>query len=672
MARSTESILEEILNSLQAGGGGGGMRQSTAEQIAEAIRLAGTQRRERRSNTSTAEELIKASGALASSFERAKNAGEGVSSLATGFKSIGSTILPGFSFAINLATDAAEKLYTFMNDASEAYKSFNTQGMQTSGGMLDLYGALAGGRLNLEEFMNATASTRDVIASMGSEGTRDFGKMLNTVIEGQVAMSRLNMTNEQMATYLAGNLKRQKAYGTFEQLSNMEQDASNRQYMDNLNSYSKALGISTDALNKKMNDASDSVVGFGTALSLEQDYGLDKETAAKTADNFALGLASMGDFGTFMQDEAARALAMGTFDIDSDFGKLYQANDDVKAGFHKLLSEMQSGNLAGEDAADRIRKIFANTDMVESIENSMRTMRGSFTDAEASQIIAMNNQLRNAATAQAQAQHKVDQFWDKFISDINISVEGMYTGFRTNIAEAFMDPTAWNLKTFGDDFGGFLNMSLDEVMANVGTYMKRVGPAMEEEFKVLKVWLAARGDAISAHFPTYNEIIDAILPDWLRDLVLAEKNNSIKTGQEFIDTMQDATTTWFDSIFNSVDEATKNFNDTKEQRAKQHIEEQLKAGSGILGRVQTTINNNTTNNQNTLAAQRTIAIQQPVTRSHEEQNSAMNNARLQYEKERMELQKKLLQEQVRANDIATSNLQATRKVAKQQEGNQVN
>lgn len=521
MARPAENILEDILAQLEQTAGSG-VSQLTADDIAKAVR--GNQTRSTQTNDPSSKlgDLASAAGDAAEGLLHSRSASDATSVLATGFKSMGTTILPGFSTAISLAADGAMKFYEFMDENFSNYKEINTAGLQTTNGMMGLYRSLATGRLNLDEFMSATADTRDVIASMGSDGTQQFGSMLNQVMESEKTMGTLNMANAQMAKYLASNLKMQKSYGVFEKMSNDERARSNIQYMDDMNKYSKALGISTDALAEKLNQGVDTVAGFGTQLALSQ-RGMDPKAAADTSKNLNMVLGSFGEFGGAFNEQLARFIEFGQVDLESDVGKMFQNNDEIRKLFEDTRKMALDGSLATQAGKDQLQAMLASDGLVDSIDGNMTQFRAAFGDAATNQIIQFRNSLNNYNTDV----NKVDDFWNQTMSNFNRTIENMFNTFKVGIADMFIDPHGFIKNIFGEKWGSWLldgafNWEVSDIplVGSLTEFMSTFFAPVSWFWDALQGYgagVASRFGSVEA--PSWQNIVRALVPEWLADII---------------------------------------------------------------------------------------------------------------------------------------------------------
>lgn len=546
MSNHTDSILEDILKELEKQGG-------IAARTAEDFRS----QQPRQQSPGALEGFQQAAEQAGQLAQNSSSAADALPVMAGGVKSLGLKILPGFGTAIELASTAAKMFYEYMNDSLNTYKDLNTSGIQTTDGMLGLNSALAEGRITADEFKVAIADTKDVIASLGADGTRDFGKMLDAVIRTESEMGALNMSYEQMGKYVASNLKMQKAYGIFDRLNEEEKQAANRQYMDDLNKYSKALGISTDELADKMNKSTDSVTGLGTQLALV-GRGMDDEQAAKTAQTLNMVLGSFGSFGDDMNNEFARFLEFGQLDLDSTFGQLYQTNDEIRGIFDNMRNMALDGSLATEEGAATMRDLLSRDGFVASMDQSLGQIRAAFGDQAANQLIAMRNQLNNYNAEVAE----VDQFWNNVINDFNNTISEMFFGFKQGVADLFIDPNKFIIDLFGEKWGNWLLGTdaksafgwVDDIPALIS--LKDFLSAFFEPAKWLWDAMMGYGEGVSARFaaieqPSWQKILRALVPDWLADIILDE--NGELSGAT--DILHKAT----DGLVSGIDKATDGF-----------------------------------------------------------------------------------------------------------------
>lgn len=661
MTRPAENILEDILDRLE-GSAGSGVEQLTADSIADAIRK-GQKTNRTQQSTSEFDSLAGAAGTAAEGLIKANDASQ-ATVLTGGFKSLGTKILPGFGFAISLAADGAQKFYEFMNENLQMYKQLNTSGLQTTNGMMGLYGSLATARLSMTEFNNAIAGSNDVLASMGADGSEQFGSMLNSVMQTEQSMGSLNMTNEQMGKYLASNLKTQKAYGIFERMNQQQQDASNRSYMENLNKYSKSLGISTDKLAQQLAESSDNVTGFGTQLALTE-RGMDPQAAAKSSQNLNMVLSSFGGFGDAMNQQLARFIEFGQVDLDSNIGKMYQTNDQIRGLFSNMAKMAKDGTLATEQGKRQLQAMLADDGLVSAIDGNMTNFRAAFGDNATNQIIQWRNQLNNYNADV----DKVDSFWNETMNNFNRTIESMFFGFKKGVADMFIDPQGFIKNMFGEKWGSWL---LDGAFSWDVSDMPLVGSLTEflSTFFAPVSWfwdaLQGYGSGVAERFgsveqPSWQNIVRALVPDWLADIIFDQAGDiasPVDMGMKIadgVDKLADDTVNW-------LSESSKTFTKYQGKLGKAAVATTNDVMSSISKwwnkpSAQTTIQKTVTQNNRTIT--KPVQIEQPQT--EKAPNEILDALRELKQNDLEETLQKLIEQMRRTGDASEKQVSILRK-----------
>ena len=450
-----DQLLEDVLNQLKRNNG---LQQALVDSIRRDVqgsrRSSGGGGDTSSSNTRTTKslnQLSSAASSLSSGMMNARNASDAAGVM---FKGIGaaSKVLPVFGGAIGLAATAAQQFYEFLNGNLQTFNQLNEAGLSASGGMFGLQKALATGRVSMDEFMSATVNYRDVIAGMGADGVQKFGNLMNSVIQTEDSMGALNMSNQTLASTMGGYLKQQRAYSAFEKMDRQINAKAARDYADNLQNYSKSLGMTIEELSGKMAQASESSTGLGTQLAL-MEQGMSEEDAAKSAENLSMVMGSFGKFGDAMQEQLATFINTGgDLNLDSTIGQLYQVDNQFRDMFNGIADMAKSGKLTSKEAAEMIRKQMSSKETVEAWQNSMGQFRKSFGDAAANQAFAMLSQVKNY---EAETQ-KPTAAWDKMVNDFNRDMEAVMQKFKIGTAELFLNPQQFIIDMFGEKWGKWL------------------------------------------------------------------------------------------------------------------------------------------------------------------------------------------------------------------------
>lgn len=541
--RAAEDILEDILESLEKQGG---VAHETATQMRQSVQGSGAPTQELEEfgdgvSAAAAGVTQFATGLMRGADETSKR----TSDMAGGLSNVVS-VIPGVGTAFSTLIDGANELYQFMNTNLDGYKKLNEAGLQTTDGMMGLYSALASSRLTQDEFMNATAGYRDVMASMGADGMKDFGGLLNTVIETQSSMGMLNMSNETMAKSLASVIKQQKDYGVFDNLNKQEQALSARKYMDDMNSFSKSLGMSVNELTDIMGKSSSKAKGLGVQMALVQD-GMDPEKAAAAANNFNMVAGSLGEFGTALSDSVADMVITGKIDLDSTFGKIYQVDGHVRDLVDEVTAMAKNGSMATEEGAKRFQEIATDPALVESLKKSMQTGSRAFGNDIADVMGSFATSIgRYDKDIVAQ-----DQQWDNFVNAINMTVDGWTRSLKMGISDMFIgffDPSKVEEIVGSADLAAQLNRPVTEIFDAVGNMFGMAVEPLTTSITSYMTSIKAQWDAIK--LPTWQEIATAILPEWVLDII--GDQGEIKSATNIADKLSSAVDTYVDGVTTQI------------------------------------------------------------------------------------------------------------------------
>ena len=520
-----DQLLEDVLNQLKRNNG---LQQALVDDLRRDLngRRGGRggqpppersrQKKSKDDPTKSLNNLAGAAASLSGGLLKANNASAAIGSV--------TKIMPVFGGAVGAAAQAVQQFYEFLNGNLQSFNELNEAGLSASGGMFGLQKALATGRLSMDEFMSATANYKDVIASMGAEGIQKFGNLMNSVIETQESMGSLNISNKTLASSLAGYIKQQRAYSSFDKMDRQIQAKAARDYADQLQKYSKGLGMTVDELSGKMAKSSESVTGLGTQIKLMEE-GMSEEDATKSAENLNMVMGSFGEFGKQMNEQISRFIATGgDLDLESTIGKLYQVDDQFRELFDTTVQMTKNGTLSSEQGMEMLKNMIASKETSDGIQKSFTQSRYSFDDASANIIAGFYQTVRNYNTSTEKATSQ----WDQMMTLFNKHIEDFVQSFKIGTAELFMDPQSFILNMFGDKWGNWLlhgafGWDIDKPI-ELPTFKeflhKYVGETAEWMYDMIMGYgtdAAARIQAIPQ--PSWETILRALVPTWLADII---------------------------------------------------------------------------------------------------------------------------------------------------------
>ena len=520
-----DQLLEDVLNQLKRNNG---LQQALVDDLRRDLngRRGGRggqpppeRSRQKKSKDDPSKSLNNLAGAAASlsgGLLKANNASAAIGSV--------TKIMPVFGGAVGAAALAVQQFYEFLNGNLQAFNELNEAGLSASGGMFGLQKALATGRLSMDEFMSATANYKDVIASMGAEGVQKFGNLMNSVIETQESMGSLNISNKTLASSLAGYIKQQRAYSSFDKMDRQIQAKAARDYADQLQKYSKGLGMTVDELSGKMAKSSESMTGLGTQIKLMEE-GMSEEDATKSSENLGMVLSSFGAFGEQMHEQLSRFIITGgDLDLESTVGKLYQVDDQFKELFNRTAQMTKDGTMTSKEGMEMLKSMIASKETSEGIRNSLIQSSYSFDKASADMIAGFHHTVRNYNTSTEKATSQ----WDQMMTLFNKHIEDFVQSFKIGTAELFMDPQSFILNMFGDKWGNWLlhgafGWDIDKPI-ELPTFKeflhKYVGETAEWMYDMIMGYgtdAAARIQAIPQ--PSWETILRALVPTWLADII---------------------------------------------------------------------------------------------------------------------------------------------------------
>ena len=662
-----DQLLEDVLNQLKRNNG---VQQELVDSIRQDLR--GSRRRQppppprggagRGADPSDSlNNLAGAAASLTGGLLEANNASAAIGSI--------TKVMPVFGGAVGAAAQAVQKFYEFLNGNLQAFNQLNEAGLSASGGMFGLQKALATGRLSMEDFMSATANYKDVIASMGAEGVQKFGNLMNSVIETQESMGSLNLSNKTLASSLAGYIKQQRAYSAFDKMDRQIQAKAARDYADQLQKYSKGLGMTVDELSGKMAKSSESVTGLGTQIKLMEE-GMSEEDATKSAENLNMVMGSFGEFGKQMNEQISRFIATGgDLDMESTIGKLYQVDDQFRELFNTTVEMTKNGTMSSEQGMEMLKNMIASKETSDGIQKSFTQSRYSFDDASANIIAGFYQTVRNYNTSTEKATSQ----WDQMMTLFNKHIEDFVQSFKIGTAELFMDPQSFILNMFGDKWGNWLlhgafgwdvdkPIELPSFSEFLHAYMKPAGWI----YDIIMGYGNEAFDRVAAiPQPSWETILRALVPNWLADIIFegGNRDGGIAGASEMGDQFQQVFEKKFLPGFEEGMEVAGN-----------SIKDSLSAlGSGaesVMGSLktwwdkpssQTVVTNSTINNQSSVVNKPTTVQEAPAA------DKTADIQKRQEEKEHQEtlIEKleRLIRVTIEANDTNRENLRVAKETA---------
>ena len=623
-------------------------------------------------------QLGQAASQLSSGLMNANNASEGASAM---FKSIGSAskVIPLFGGAVGLAATAVQQFYEYMNGNLQTFNKLNESGLSASGGMMGLQGALASGRLSFDEFSEATTNYKDVIASMGTDGVQNFGNLMNSVIQTESSMGTLNLSNQTLASSIAGYLKQQKAYSMWDKMDKKNQSDAARAYADNLQKYSKSLGMTVDALSAKMAKSAESVTGLGLKLDL-MDQGMDEQSAAATAENLNMILGSFGKFGDEMNDQLATFINTGgNLDLDSTIGQLYQVDGQFRDMFNGIANMVKNGEVSSKEGAERMRNMLADPATVKAMESSMVQFRKSFGDTAGNQLAQMIATVKNY---DVDAQ-KATADWDDMIYGFNRSMEEMIQKFKIGTVDLITNPQQFIIDMFGEKWGKWLLTGVFGWEIGQPYDFPTLDEFLHKYFKpagwLYDVFMGYGSEAMdrmqAIEKPSMEAIVRALVPNWLADIIFDKgnrdggiagaedmknvvKNKMNKVYDEF------TTDENLDAVGKSIGEAYSNVADTASNVMKSVSDWWSKPGS------QTVVSNSTINNQSSVVNKPTTVQEQ--TSKHETVDDLRQRELQEYNETFLGKMERLVKATSEANETNRELLRVAKETANNTANNVVN
>ena len=672
-----DQLLEDVLNQLKRNNG---LQQALVDDLRRDLNgRRGGQPPPERSRpkkskddpTKSLNNLAGAAASLSGGLLKANNASAAIGSV--------TKIMPVFGGAVGAAAQAVQQFYEFLNGNLQAFNELNEAGLSASGGMFGLQKALATGRLSMDEFMSATANYKDVIASMGAEGVQKFGNLMNSVIETQESMGSLNISNKTLASSLAGYIKQQRAYSSFDKMDRQIQAKAARDYADQLQKYSKGLGMTVDELSGKMAKSSESVTGLGTQIKLMEE-GMSEEDATKSAENLNMVMGSFGEFGKQMNEQISRFIATGgDLDLESTIGKLYQVDDQFRELFDTTVQMTKNGTMSSEQGMEMLKNMIASKETSDGIQKSFTQSRYSFDDASANIIAGFYQTVRNYNTSTEKATSQ----WDQMMTLFNKHIEDFVQSFKIGTAELFMDPQSFILNMFGDKWGNWLlhgafgwdidkPIELPTFKEFLHKYMGETAEWMYDMIMGYGTDAAARIQAIPQ--PSWETILRALVPTWLADIIFegGNRDGGIAGASEMGDQFQQVFEKKFLPGFEEGMEVAGN-----------SIKDSLSAlGSGaesVMGSLktwwdkpssQTVVTNSTINNQSSVVNKPTTVQEAPAA------DKTADIQKRQEEKEHQETliekMERMIRVMIEANDTNREVLRVSKETATNTANNVVN
>lgn len=555
MARSAESILEDIYDELKKNSKSSGLNDKSYNDLLRELK-----KNNNSGDSSGSDDKKKKDGglfnfikkkaqALGSSFEKI---GSDLSDLADSDLSPGKRIKAGLDSindvikmipyiggflgkVFSLAETVFLGVYNKLNSWYEQYSSFNTSGMYSTDGMVGLQKVLGTTMMSFDEYSRVISSNKDALVSFGGNSGVVFSGFLNNLLDTESKYGALNMSIDQMGEYILSNIKALKVQGSFNRMTDAQKKQSDREYMDQLNAFSKVLGISTDELNKNINGSQGMIEKISLQGSL-MSHGMKSDIASAAVSNTQLALKSMGEVGNMFLDSVSEYAARGVIGDGSALGKDFLlAGDEAMRGVLTTIgSNLNSGKYAKEGSSQEIAKmIYNNRDkLIASVNKSLAIAQmrpdGAAAAAHFSKIIETLSTM--ADPTKAFTDMKKQQPFDNLVKKMTNITRSM----GTFINDKFFSAISRTEGTFGNILDGFSNAKdadgYKKAFANLG---EKVPVLIRDFFGTdLGNWILGKdlkGNTVTRSFENLNNaikdvidvkaIIESILPQWICDII---------------------------------------------------------------------------------------------------------------------------------------------------------
>ena len=563
MARSAESILEDIYDELKKNSKSSGLNDKSYNDLLKELK-----RNNNSGDSSGSDDKKKKDGGLFNFIKKkAQDLGGTVGRITddladlsdpslspakrikAGLDSIGEVIsmipLIGgfFQKVFTLAESVFLGVYNKLNSWYGQYSAFNTSGMYSSEGMVGLQKVLGSTMMTFDEYSKVIASNKDALVSFGSNSGMVFSGLLNDLVNTQSKYGALNMSIDQMGVYILSNIKALKMQGSFNKMTDMQKKQSDREYMDQLNAFSKVLGISTDELNKNINGQK-GMINKAAMQSTLMGHGMKQDIADVSTRNMQMALKSMGEVGDMFLDSMTEYSATGVIANGSALGQDFlKVGDNAMRGvLSSIGAGLNAGKFSGKDGAGAIaQSIYDNRDkMLQSLSLSMQqAVRLGDAGAMAHIGKVMETLQTMANPAEAIAEMKKRKPFDEFVNNFNNTARAL----GSKINEKFYSAIGRTEGTFKSIFDGFSGaMSGDSTWTAAFKNLGEKIPDLIHDFfgKDLGDWILGKKDGKelvrsfsnldTALQGTINltDVIESIFPKWLANII--EGKSTVSQG----------------------------------------------------------------------------------------------------------------------------------------------
>lgn len=477
--RSAEEILEDILDKMNTGSGGG-MNGASMDDLIRALR---ENTNSNRDQTKTFKSSAKQAGSDALGILGAESvkASDGVHALGNSTANVVDSMFANFKIlksfpilgdAISGTIRSMVSFYDFLDSNLSIYKAYNTSGLQVQGGMMSLYAQLSKTYLSFGEFQAAIQDAKSAFNSLGPTGVKQLGSWMTALKDAENASTLLGAADEQLATYVVQNIKAQKASGIFNQMTEIEKRQSNQKYIQDLMNYSKVLGMSTDELSNKLSASVDDYSAMNYKMNLLA-RGFNEKDAAAAADGYRLVNSSLGKIGKDLESQAQNFADFGYIDKDSPLYQLYAASPEFQKVMVKYKQLMNSGALATDEGRKAAMNLFANNKSLldELTDPKMRIVKQQNTQL-AQYMDSVIVELQNATNVVAQGPDWITNS----MNSLNNYSQKVISAMRDFIGRAIENPKKAIVESFSALGAGASTAltGMDKYIQNLSADTKKV------------------------------------------------------------------------------------------------------------------------------------------------------------------------------------------------------
>ena len=628
MARSAESILEDIYDELKKNNKNSGVNDKSYDDLLTELKRNRNSSSGADSNREDSSDNKKNNSVMKSIRNYADNLGMTIGKVGSDIKTltdfdasparrlkagldvlgdslnviplIGSTL----SSIFNSITKVATGIYDIVNGWYEQYSKYNMSGLFSVDGMIGLQKALGSTMLSFDEFSSIVSANSKAFASFGGRSAEVFTAHFNSLVNSQSEFGQLNMSMHQMGDIIASNIKNLKTQGLYDKISETSRRDSERVYADNLNEFSKILGISTDEINKKVN-GDQGLIDQTSLQATLMGRGLSQKAAAASAKNVEMLSAAMGKTGELFAGAMTEYASRGVIGDMSGLGKtMIDVGDTALRGIlSNMGSQLLKKGYTNEQATDQmLNQIFANKDnIVQQLAREIDIAARNF-GSGSEQVRNLSQIMNDIQTMADPAQVKKDiekakknSSIDRFVNNVNLGIRNigsalntrMYTGLEN--ATKTLDPIMAQFSSaisgngsFGDAFKTLMDNKEQLVRDIFGDELAawilgddKTFEQFNKGFKgltsiniesvinsILPEWLAnaitkpekSVSSELAAKMPTMRDILKGLgMRDWLIDILTDE--NSAKSTQ-----VQEAVNDGLAHQINSINDLNKNTN----------------------------------------------------------------------------------------------------------------